>query len=299
MILVTRAALIASLVLTGASTCLAGEGTFRIGCLEYSGHTGQTNSEVKMQALYDGLNLSLYDQARAGTPVDLIVTGETPTLMGNEESMGKMAQAIPGARTDKLGAIAAAHRVWLVADLLEWDGSGLKPRVFNTQVIFDRQGKLVAKYRKIVLPPEESTRPIEPGTGSVVIDTEFGRIGLITCWEVQFPDRVADLMRQHPYVVVHPTAGDFRELLPYIARQYKVYFASASWSGPSIVVGPDGKILAEKLYEGGKPSEMKLAVADIPRGPGAVTTQRAAEGQTTQPASAAAEPVGTWSVAGR
>ena len=163
-----------------------------------------------------------------------------------------------------------------MADLLEWDNAAEKPRVYNTQVVFDRTGKLVAKYRKIILPPEETTRPIEPGTRSVVVETEFGRIGLITCWEVQFPDRVADLMRDRPWLVVQPTAGDFRELLPYIARQYKVYCASASWSGPSIVVGPDGKILAEELYAGGKPSEMKLAVANIPRGPRAAGSQPAA-----------------------
>ncbi len=265
----------AIVALVAASVAWGGEGTFRVGCLEYSGHTGQKDSEVKMQVLYEGLNLALDKQAKAGTPLDVIVTGETPTLMGSEETIDKMAQAIPGPRTEKLGAIAAVHKVWLVADLLEWEAGGQKPKVYNTQVIFDRGGKLVTRYRKIVLPPEEASRPIEPGKASVVIDTEFGRMGLITCWEVQFPERVAELMRLRPWFVVHPTAGDFRELLPYIARQYKVYFASASWSGPSIVVGPDGRILAEVLYNGGKPGQMKLAVAEIPRGPRATPTQPA------------------------
>ncbi len=278
MVSAVRVCLVAAVVPLAVSPAPAGTGTFRVGCLESSGHTGQKDSEVKMQALYDGLNRVLGEQARAGTPLDLIVTGETPTLMGSEESMEKMAQAIPGPRTDKLGAIAAAHKVWLVADLLEWDEAGAdKPLVYNTQVIFDRSGKLVTKYRKMILPPEEATRPLQPGTDTVVIDTEFGKLGLITCWEVQFPDRVADLMKLRPHLVVHPTAGDFRELLPYIARQYKVYFASASWSGPSIIVGPDGRLLAEELYTGGKPAEMKLAVADIPRGPGAAVPPRASE----------------------
>ncbi len=274
-------------VLLAGAVCRAGQATFRVGCLEYSGHTGQGDSEVKMQALYDGLNRVLDEQARAGTPLDLVVTGETPTLMGSEETMAKMAQAIPGRRTDRLGSIAAAHKVWLVADLLEWDGSGARPSVHNTQVVFDRAGRLVGTYRKIVLPPEEASRPLQPGSASVVIDTEFGRIGLITCWEVQFPERVADLMRLRPHLVVHPTAGDFRELLPYIARQYRVYFASASWSGPSLIVAPDGKILAEQLYDGGEPARMRLAVADIPRGPGAASRPAA------DPTAAASRAAGT------
>jgi predicted amidohydrolase len=250
-------------VMMAASAAWAGEGTFRVGCLEYSGHTRQRDSEVKMQALYDGLERVLGEQAKAGMPLDLIVTGETPTIMGSEETMDKMAQAIPGPRTQRLGTIAAAHKVWLVADLLEWDAKGNKPKVYNTQVVFDRAGKIVATYRKIVLPPEEVEHAVQPGEKSVVIETEFGRVGLITCWEVQFPDRVAELMKLRPHLVVHPTAGNFRELLPYIARQYKVHFASACWSGPSIVVGPDGKILAEEKYDGGKPAEMKAAVAEI------------------------------------
>lgn len=268
---VIRVSMVWILALAGACVpALAGE-TFRVACLEYSGHTGLVVSDEKMQVLYDGINHALAKQEQAGTSVDLIVTGETPTLMGSEETMDKMAQAIPGERTDKLGGIAAAHKVWLVADLLEWDAKGDKPRVYNSLVVFDRTGALVAKYRKVILPPEEVERKIQPGTGTMVIDSEFGRIGLLTCWEAQFPDHVAELMGKRPWFVVHPTAGDFRELLPYISRQYKVYFASASWSGPSIVVGPDGRILAEELYQGGKASEMKLAVADIPRGPGAAT----------------------------
>jgi predicted amidohydrolase len=258
----------ATIIVMLAAAAWGGEGTFRAGCLEYSGHTGKKDSEVKMQVLYEGLERGLAKQAKTGAPLDLIVTGETPTLMGSEETMDKMAQAIPGPRTEKLGAIAAAHKVWLVADLLEWEAAGEKPKVYNTQVVFDREGKIVATYRKIILPPEEVEHGISAGSKSVVIDTEFGRMGLITCWEAQFPDRVAELMRLRPHFVVHPTAGDFQELLPYIARQYKVWFASASWSGPSIVVGPDGKILATELYNGGEPSEMKVAVAKIPRGQG-------------------------------
>lgn len=276
-----RAAAMAALFLL-APLALAGEPTFRVGCLEYSGHTRQRDSEVKMQVLYEGLTLALETQARAGTPLDLVVTGEMPTIMGSEETMDRMAQAIPGPRTAKLGAIAATHKVWLVADLLESDAAGGKTRYYNTLVVFDRAGTLVGKYRKIVLPPEEVAHQIEPGTQSMVIDTEFGRLGLITCWEAQFPDRVSRLMKDRPHLVVHPSAGDFQSLLPYLARQYGVYFASACWSGPSIVVAPDGKVLAEQRYDGGKPAEMKLAVAEIPRAAGAPATQSSARTAATR-----------------
>jgi predicted amidohydrolase len=251
-------------------TSCTGQPTFRVACLEYSGHTGLKDSDAKMQVLYKGLDIALSAQTRAGTPVDLIVTGEFPTFMGSEDGMENMAQAIPGQRTDGLARIAAEHHVWLIADLLEWDARQDNPKVYNALVVFDRAGRLVAKYRKVRLSPGELERGMQAGTDTMVVDTEFGPVSPMVCWEVQFPDYVSKVMAAvrdrgcKPHLIVHPTAGDFAEELPQIARQYQVTIASAAWDGPSRVIGPDGEILDEQLYAGGKAEEMKLAVADIP-----------------------------------
>ena len=246
------------------------QSTFRVGCLEYSGHTGLKDSDEKMAVLYEGLNIALAAQAKAGTPVDLIVTGEFPTFMGSEDGMENMAQVIPGPRTDKLAGIAAKHHVWLVADLLESDAGGSQPRVYNVAVVIDRAGKLVAKYRKVRLSPGEIERGMQAGTDTMIVDTEFGPLSPMVCWEVQFPEYVSQVMATvrdrgcKPHLIVHPTAGDFAKELPQIARQYQVTIASAAWDGPSRVIGPDGKVLDRQFYEGGKAEEMKLAVADVP-----------------------------------
>jgi predicted amidohydrolase len=273
---------IGTVILAAASMAYGAQATFRVGCLEYSGHTGLKDSDEKMDVLYEGLNIALAAQTKAGTPVDLIVTGEFPTFMGSEDGMENMAQAIPGPRTDKLGAIAAKHSVWLVADLLESDAGGSQTRVYNAAVVFDRTGKLVAKYRKVRLSPGEIERGMRAGTDSMVVDTEFGPVVPIVCWEVQFADYISQVMaaaqrRGHkPHLIVHPTAGEFAKELPQIARKYRVYIASAAWDGPSRVIGPDGTILDEQLYKGGKAGEMKLAVADIPRAGRSPATQPAA-----------------------
>ncbi len=272
-------------ILAGASMAYGAQPTFRVGCLEYSGHTGLKDSDEKMAVLYEGLNIALAAQTKAGTPVDLIVTGEFPTFMGSEDGMENMAQVIPGPRTDKLAGIAAKHHVWLMADLLESDAGGSQPRVYNAAVVFDRAGKLVAKYRKVRLSPGETERGMQAGTDSMVVDTEFGPVVPIVCWEVQFADYISQAMataqRQGstPHLIVHPTAGEFAKELPQIAREYRVYIASAAWDGSSRVIGPDGTILDEQLYKGGKAREMKLAVADIPRaGPSPATQTSGAAG---------------------
>jgi len=273
---------IGAVILAGASMAYGGQPTFRVGCLEYSGHTGLKDSDEKMEVLYEGLNIALAAQTKAGTPVDLIVTGEFPTFMGSEDGMANMAQAIPGPRTDRLAGIAAKHNVWLVADLLESDADGGQPRVYNAAVVFDRTGKLAAKYRKVRLSPREIERGMRAGTDSMVVDTEFGPVVPIVCWEVQFADYISQVMAaahrrgRKPRVIVHPTAGEFAKELPQIAREYGVYIASAAWDGPSRVIGPDGTILDEQLYKGGKASEMKLAVADVLRASPSPATQPAA-----------------------
>jgi len=292
-----RSHVIGVLILTGASMAYGAQPTFRVACLEYSGHTGLKDSDKKMEVLYEGLNLALAAQAKAGTPVDLIVTGEFPTFMGSEDGMENMAQVIPGPRTDKLAGIAAKHHVWLVADLLESDAGGSQPRVYNVAVVIDRAGKLVAKYRKVRLSPGEIERGMQAGTDSMVVDTEFGPVVPIVCWEVQFADYISQVMAtaqrqgRKPHLIVHPTAGEFAKELPRIAREYRVHIASAAWDGPSRVIGPDGTILDEQLYKGGKAEEMKLAVANIPlavRSPAThpVATQRAASPDGDAPSTA-------------
>jgi len=91
---------------------------------------------------------------------------------------------VPGAVTAKVGAAAARAGTVVVLGVNERDGGSL----YNTQLIFDADGSLVGRRRKIM--PTFHERMIwgwGDGSGLRVFDTVVGRIGALICWEHYMP----------------------------------------------------------------------------------------------------------------
>ena len=93
-----------------------------------------------------------------------------------------------------LAETARKHGIWIVGGSVPLVASSPK-KVLNTSMVFDDQGKCVARYDKIHLfgfemgeerYSEETT--IEHGKKVVAIDTPFGRIGLSVCYDLRFPE---------------------------------------------------------------------------------------------------------------
>ncbi|MCO7128037.1 carbon-nitrogen family hydrolase [Sporolactobacillus shoreicorticis] len=62
---------------------------------------------------------------------------------------------------------------------------------YNTSILFNRQGQLIASYRKIHLFTygSEEGELLTRGTDPVTVDTEFGKVGLATCYDLRFPEQ--------------------------------------------------------------------------------------------------------------
>ncbi|HKI59147.1 MAG TPA: carbon-nitrogen hydrolase family protein [Trueperaceae bacterium] len=105
------------------------------------------------------------------------------------------AEPIPGPLTDRLGALAAEHGIWLLAGSFS-EKSDVDDKVYNTSLLFAGDGSIRASYRKIHLfdvsiagqfHAQESARNL-PGDKVVVADTAFGRVGLSVCYDLRFPE---------------------------------------------------------------------------------------------------------------
>jgi aliphatic nitrilase len=91
---------------------------------------------------------------------------------------------VPGPATEAIGAAAARAGSVVVLGVNERDGGSL----YNTQLVFDADGSLVARRRKIM--PTYQERMIwgwGDGSGLVAYDTAVGRIGALICWEHYMP----------------------------------------------------------------------------------------------------------------
>jgi nitrilase len=109
---------------------------------------------------------------------------------------------IPSPECDALGAIAKEHQCYLAIPVNERDGG----TVYNTLLYFSPAGALLAKHRKLVATGGER---LVWGTGDgstlAVIDTPFGRVGGLICWENYMPLARAAMYEQGIDVLLAPT----------------------------------------------------------------------------------------------
>ena len=104
-----------------------------------------------------------------------------PVAMGKDHlRLYELAVQVPGPITERLAKAAAQHGMVLVVGVNERDGGSL----YNTQLVFDNDGTLLLKRRKIT--PTYHERMVwgqGDGSGIRAVDSAVGRIGALACWE--------------------------------------------------------------------------------------------------------------------
>jgi deaminated glutathione amidase len=212
---------------------------------------------------------ALLEQAAAGG-VDLAALPEVWPRQGSAGQVREAAEQVPGPKTDRLADAARRYGIWIHGgSVLERDGE----RIFNTSVLFDRSGELVATYRKIHLfdadPPgavaSRESSVFSAGDQVVTAETEFGRVGLSICYDLRFPELYRALAVQGATIMFVPAAFRFETgvdhwepLLRARAIEDQAFVvAAAQWGtwgppgrernnyGHSLVADPWGNVVAE------------------------------------------------------
>ena len=152
-----------------------------------------------------------------------------------------------GPMQDFLAEAAARHRIWLIGGTLPMKVPESPERTTNTCLVYDADGRRVARYDKIHLfdvdlpGRTESYREsafVERGQAAVLVDTPVGRVGLSVCYDVRFPELYRELVRQGAQVLVVPAAftaptgrAHWEVLLRARAIENMAYVAAAAQSG--------------------------------------------------------------------
>jgi N-carbamoylputrescine amidase len=118
-----------------------------------------------------------------------------------------LAEPIPGPSTDKLGEVAREARVVIVASLFERRAPGL---YHNTAVTLGLDGNIASVYRKMHIPDDPlyyEKYYFAPGDlGFRAVDTAFGRVGTLVCWDQWYPEGARLTALQGAEVLFYPTA---------------------------------------------------------------------------------------------
>jgi len=118
-----------------------------------------------------------------------------------------LAEPIPGPSTAKLGEVARESRIVIVASLFERRAPGL---YHNTAVTLGPDGKIISVYRKMHIPDDPlyyEKYYFTPGDlGFKAVDTSFGRVGTLVCWDQWYPEGARLTALQGAEVLFYPTA---------------------------------------------------------------------------------------------
>lgn len=118
-----------------------------------------------------------------------------------------LAEPIPGPSTDFYGQTARQHGIVLVTSLFERRAAGL---YHNTAVVFERDGSIAGKYRKMHIPDDPAYYEkfyFTPGDmGFHPIDTSVGRLGVQVCWDQWYPEGARLMALQGAELLIYPTA---------------------------------------------------------------------------------------------
>ncbi len=220
----------------------------------------------------------LRQAAAAGARV--VVLPEVFIWRGNKKSEWEFAEPISGPTATKLAELARELQVYLLAgSILEAIPDSQK--VYNTSLLFDPSGELIASYRKIHLFDVDlangvSLRESESrahGADIVVAHTGLATMGLSVCYDLRFPELYRGLADRGVQLIFVPSAftaftgaAHWETLLRARAIENQVFIIAADQFGKSaksfechghsMIIDPWGTILAE-----------------LPDGPGMITAE--------------------------
>jgi len=197
---------------------------------------------------------------------------------------------VPGPQTLRLGEAAAAHGCYVVIGVIERGGT----TCYCTVLFFAPDGSLLGKHRKLM--PTAQERIIwgfGDGSTLTVVDSPYGVIGSVICWENYMPMMRMAMYAKHVALYCAPTADDRDTWLPsmqHIALEGRCFVLTACqflrkqdfpstvrvslgdspdavlMRGGSAIINPLGKVLAGPCFTGETILTADLDLDDIGRG---------------------------------
>jgi predicted amidohydrolase len=190
---------------------------------------------------------------------DLVVLPETLTHFGLNNTYEEAAELIPGPSTEYFGSLARTHNLYIVAGLIEREGS----LIYNTAALIAPDGKLAGKYRKVTLPRSEVEAGVQPGHDYPVFNTRFGKLAMMICYDGYYPEVARQLTINGAEVIAWPVWGCNPLLASARACENHVYIVSSTYTDSSAgwiisaIYGHDGQPLAQAKEWG------SVAVAEV------------------------------------
>ena len=266
------------------------KGTLRVALI-------QDRDRGSVEANLARIEARVAEAAAAGAKLVLLQELHNGAYFCQHESVDEFdrAEPIPGPSTERLGELAKRHGLVIVSSLFERRAAGL---YHNTAVVFEADGSIAGKYRKMHIPDDPGFLEkfyFTPGDlGFEPIDTSVGRLGVLVCWDQWYPEAARLMALAGAELLLYPTAIGWdpndvqdeqdRQRMAWILSHRghavanglpvltcnRTGFEASPIGGPGIqfwgssaVFGPQGEVLAEASRDA---AEVLSCEVDLARG---------------------------------
>lgn len=163
-------------------------------------------------SIHDNMNkIAAGIESCAKNGADLVVLQELQNSLyfcqTEDTRVFDLAEPIPGPTTDFYGKIAREHQIVLVSSLFEKRAPGI---YHNTSVVFENDGSIAGKYRKMHIPDDPAYYEkfyFTPGDlGFTPIKTSVGVLGVLICWDQWYPEAARLMTLSGAEILIYPTA---------------------------------------------------------------------------------------------
>ena len=193
----------------------------------------------------------------------------------NRQQVEELAAPVNGPLIARVGEIAKANQIALICPYAERDETAAGERFYDSIVVIDSEGKTLLNYRKTHLFGQAERDNFSSGDGPFEVVAIAGfPVGVLNCYEAEFPELSRILALKGAKLIVIPTAADYyytladgsrskvpypdvsRKLIPTRAYENKLFIAYVNRCGRekrdghqwhyrhnSVIAGPDGKLL--------------------------------------------------------
>jgi predicted amidohydrolase len=243
----------------------------------------QMRSGAEIEKNLDAAERSIRRAASYGAK--LIATPENTSFLGPQFHKIELAEDLDGPIATRLGKLAKELSIHLLVGSIAEKKAGDDKRCFNTSVLYGPDGARLAVYRKIHLFDVDvpggvtikESDSIAPGSDVIVVETEFGTIGMTVCYDLRFAELYRALVDRGAKIIMIPSAftlatgkDHWHALLRARAIETQCWvMAPAQWGihdaegkrvsyGHSLIIDPWGAVAADAID-----SESSLAIAEI------------------------------------
>ena len=202
-----------------------------------------------------------------GPEADFVMLPEIFTWPYDNNCFPQFAESGEGETYRFLSNLARERKAYVIGGSIPELDDG---KIYNTSYVFDREGELIGKHRKVHLfdidvPGGQYFKEsdvLSPGKAMTVFDTEYGRMGVCICFDIRFPDLFLQMRRAGVRMVFVPAAfnmttgpAHWQTLFRSRALDQQIFMIGCSPArdetasyiayGHSIVTDPWGRILRE------------------------------------------------------